>query len=61
MFAPDRSFQPSPHVSLYFSPARGTVQNSHSFLPVTTSNARGLPGGPCGTSPVAAPMIATLR
>ena len=61
MFVPERSFQPSPQVSLNFSPGRGTVQNSHSFFPVITSNARGLPGGPCGVSPIAAPMMATLR
>ena len=60
MFVPPRPSQPLPHVSLNGSPARGTVWNSQSFAPVRTSNARGLPGGPCGTSPLAAPMIATF-
>ena len=51
-----------PHVSLYFSPAFGTVWNSHSFLPVTTSNARGLPMAfpSCGFSVDEAPTMATF-
>ena len=61
MFVPPRSFQPSPQVSLNGSPAFGTVWNSQTLAPVRTSNARGLPAGPCGTSPLAAPMIAMLR
>ena len=61
MLVPERSFQPSPQVSLYFSPGLGTVWNSHSFRPVRTSNARGLPGGPCGTSLTLAPITTTLR
>src|SRR5688572_30417448 len=60
MFVPPRPSQPSPQVSLNGSPARGTVWNSQSFAPVRTSNARGLPAGPWGTSPLAAPMIATF-
>ncbi len=50
VFVPDRSFQPSfSHVSWPTSPGRGTVWNSHSFLPVTASNARVSPGGPTGS------------
>ena len=46
MLVPERSFQPSPQVSLNFSPALGTVWNSQSFLPVRASKARGIAGGP---------------
>jgi len=60
MFVPPRPSQPSPQVSLNRSPARGTVWNSQSFAPVRTSNARGLPGAPCGNSRLAAPMMATF-
>ena len=50
VFVPERSFQPSSsHVSWPTSPGRGTVWKSHSFLPVTASNARVSPGGPIGS------------
>ena len=61
IFVPERSFHPSPQVSLYFDPGLGTVWNSQSFLPVLASNARGFPAGPCGTSLTLAPMMTTLR
>src|SRR6267154_2903774 len=49
ILTPERFFQLSPaHVSLYFSPARGTEWNVHATLPVRMSHARTSPAGPLG-------------
>src|SRR5258707_11770071 len=59
-FAPDRCFQLSPaHVSLYFSPARGTEWNVHSRLPVCPFHARTSPAGPRGGFSCVLPPVMT--
>ncbi len=59
---PDRPFHPSfNQVSWPTSPGRGTVWNTHSFLPVTASKARVSPESPTGFSAVFAPTTSTFR
>ena len=57
---PERFFQLSPaHVSLYFSPARGTEWNVHTSLPVCMSHARTSPAGPRGGFSCVVPPVMT--
>ncbi len=59
-FTPERFFQLSPaHVSLNFSPARGTERKVHTSLPVRMSHARTSPAGPCGGFSCVVPPVMT--